>query len=134
MRSRTETVAAAAPEPSHADGIKDSGGGGGCRFRALPSRMGSRIVTAAGAPEPFRVDGVEDGCSRASCHRRQWRQRLPSLPSQIGPMIVATVVAPEAFTEVADDSGSDGGGRRQWWRERKGKEKRGEGGEDETNS
>uniref|UniRef100_A0A0E0BLH5 DUF834 domain-containing protein n=1 Tax=Oryza glumipatula TaxID=40148 RepID=A0A0E0BLH5_9ORYZ len=96
--------------------------------------MGSRIVTAAGAPEPSRVDGVEDGCSRASCHRRQRRQWLPSLPPGIGPTIAVMAVAPEAFTEMVDDGGSDGGGRRQWWRERKGKEKRGEGGEDETDS
>jgi hypothetical protein len=68
MRSRTETVVVA-PEPSHADGVKDSGGGGGCMFRVLPSWIGSRIVTTAGAPEPSRVDGVEDGYSRASYYR-----------------------------------------------------------------
>uniref|UniRef100_A0A0E0QPM9 Uncharacterized protein n=1 Tax=Oryza rufipogon TaxID=4529 RepID=A0A0E0QPM9_ORYRU len=68
MRSRTETVVVA-PEPSHADGVKDSGGGGGCMFRVLPSWIGSRIVTTAGAPEPSHVDGVEDGCSRASYYR-----------------------------------------------------------------
>uniref|UniRef100_A0A0E0R8B2 Uncharacterized protein n=1 Tax=Oryza rufipogon TaxID=4529 RepID=A0A0E0R8B2_ORYRU len=126
MRSRTET-AAAAPEHSHADGVKDSGGCG-CRFRALPSRMGSRIVTAVGAPEPSRVDGVEDGYSRTSCPRRQRQRQLPSLPPRIGPTIAVTTVAPEAFTEVVDDGGSvsgDGGGRRQRWRERKGREKRG---------
>uniref|UniRef100_A0A0E0B1A0 Terpene synthase N-terminal domain-containing protein n=1 Tax=Oryza glumipatula TaxID=40148 RepID=A0A0E0B1A0_9ORYZ len=68
MQLRTET-AVAAPEPSHADGIKDSGGGGACMFRALPSWIGSRIVTTAGAPVPSRVDGVEDSSSRASCYR-----------------------------------------------------------------
>ncbi|EEC70563.1 hypothetical protein OsI_01732 [Oryza sativa Indica Group] len=70
--------------------------------------MGSRIVTAVGAPEPSRVDGVEDGYSRTSCPRRQRQRQLPSLPPRIGPTIAVTTVAPEAFTEVVDDGGSDG--------------------------
>nr|ABA94513.1 Mla1, putative [Oryza sativa Japonica Group] len=106
--ARTAT-AAAAPEPSHADGVEDSGGGG-CKFQALLSRMGSRIVMATVAPEPSLMDGVEDGCCRASCHRRLRRRWLPSLPPRIGPTIAATTMAPEAFAEVVDDGGSDGGG------------------------
>nr|BAC05643.1 OJ1005_B10.8 [Oryza sativa Japonica Group] len=101
-----------------ADGVKDGGGGGGTRD--LPLRMRSRTETATVAPERSHADGVKDsgGCG---CRADNSGDGL-------------TAVAPEAFTEVVDDGGSYGGGRRHWWRERKGREKRGEGGEDETDS
>uniref|UniRef100_A0A0E0JYI7 Uncharacterized protein n=1 Tax=Oryza punctata TaxID=4537 RepID=A0A0E0JYI7_ORYPU len=91
--------------------------------------MGSRIETVAASPEPSRVDGIEDGYSRASyrgwCQGR-WRRWLPSL-QRMGSTIAATVVAPEVSTEVVDDGGCNGGGRRQWWRERGSGKRRGKG-------
>lgn len=72
-------------------------------------------MMAVAAPEPSCMDGVEDGSSQASCrgwHRgpRRWLWQLPRPPT----------------AEVVDDGGCDSGGRRRWWRERKGeREERG---------
>lgn len=73
--------AAAAPEPSLADGVEETKVAILAASRALrqmasraaamaaaqpPSRMGSRTAIAV-APEPSLADGVEDGGSRTSC-------------------------------------------------------------------
>uniref|UniRef100_A0A0E0JM85 DUF834 domain-containing protein n=1 Tax=Oryza punctata TaxID=4537 RepID=A0A0E0JM85_ORYPU len=92
--------------------------------------MGLRIATAAVALEPSHADGVEDGYSQAShrgwCRGRR-RRRLPSLLPRMGSTIAAMVVAPDISAELVDDGSCDSGSRRQWWREWKGKEKKGDG-------